>query len=208
VPDDAATAAGGDRSWMSRSGRWIGIDRNPLRRRTDRIEAWLRVVLTAVVLTCAPFVVWWSGSSAYDQAAAAADWHGNRLVPVQAVLLQDADHPTQTYDGNGTSPVQARWTAPNGVVRTGPVVPPAMAPKVARAGTTILILTDEDGSPVHRTAPNPSASATGVGLASAALIAAVYAAVLLAVRRLLDRRRMADWQDGWRHVEPRWSGRR
>jgi hypothetical protein len=183
--------------------RWR-VDHNPLRRRTDRIEAWLTVALGAIVLAGGPFVVWWCAGSAYDRAAGAAEWRRDHVFPVQALLLEDADGAAPVYESGDPESVGARWTAPNGVQRTGPVVPPP----AARAGTTIVIWTDVYGNLALRPPSDPSASATGVGLASAALVLGGYVAILLAVRRLIDRRRMVHWQREWRDVEPRWSGRR
>jgi hypothetical protein len=190
---------------LRRCARWVGIDRNPLRRWNDRIEAWVRVVLTATVLSSGPFVVWWCGESAYDRAAAAAEWSRNRLFPVHAVILEDSDHgPVYSEDGHTDASVEARWTAPNGTPRTGPVTPTEPNP----AGTTVLIWTDVYGNPMEPSTTNPSTSAIGVGLTSALFIIAGYATVLMSVRRLLDGRRMTAWQREWRSVEPRWSGRR
>jgi hypothetical protein len=180
----------------------VGKDRNPLRRRTDRIEAWLTVALAVIVLAGGPFVVWWCAGSAYDRAAAAGEWRRSHAFPVQALLLADADQVAQVY-GEDPASVPARWTGPNGIQRTGPVIPPP----AARAGTTIVIWTDVYGDPMLGPPSSPSASATGVGLASAALVIAAYGAILLSVRRLMDRRRMVLWQREWRDVEPRWSGR-
>jgi len=179
------------------------MGRNPLRRRTDRIEAWFRVALTTIVFFGGPFAVWWCAASAYDSAAAAAEWQRNSVFPVQARLLEDATSAAGGYE-QGEATVQAQWTAPNGSQRTGPVTPPP----AALAGTTIVIWTDANGNPMDRPAASPTSDAIGVALAIAGLIAAAYATALVGVRRLLDRRRMAAWQSGWRHVEPRWSGRR
>src|SRR4051812_35463841 len=106
---------------LGRCVRWVGIGPGPLRRRMDRAEAWFVVVLTVVVVTCGPFLVWWSGESAYARAAAAADWQRNRFFPVHAVLLQDTGDFVPGYGGNGHArgAVQAEWTAPDGTQRVG-----------------------------------------------------------------------------------------
>ena len=98
----------------------------------------------------------------------------------------------------------ARWTAPDGTVRTGPVEPPANG----RAGSTVAIWTDARGTPMRPPTSSPLGASVGVGLAVTSFVVVVYACVLAAVRRSLDRRRMAAWQREWRSVEPRWSGRR
>ena len=172
----------------------------------DRGEAWFAMVLTVAVVACGPLLVWRSGESAYDRAAAAADWQRNRFFPVHAVLLQDTGDfiPVYGEDGKAKAAVQAEWTAPDGTRRVGHVIPPSPV----TAGTTILIWTDLAGNPGERPDSDPMGAAIGVGLLIALLIVAAHAGVLLGVRGWLDRRRMAAWQQEWTDVEPRWSGRR
>jgi hypothetical protein len=192
---------------LSRCARWVGIGRNPLRRRTDRVEAWVTMVLTVTTVACGPLLVWRCGENAYDRAAATAEWQRHRVFPVHAVLLEDTDNFVQAYGDDGQTPpwtVRAEWTAPNGTSREGPVTPSTWA----EAGATILIWTDVYGNPTEHSDTDPLGSAIGVGLMIALLMVSVHAGILVGVRRTLNRRRMEAWQREWRNVEPQWSRRR
>ena len=39
---------------LARCARWLGLDRNPLRRRTDRIEAAIRLVVMILLVAAMP----------------------------------------------------------------------------------------------------------------------------------------------------------
>jgi hypothetical protein len=191
----------------SRIARRIGIDRNPLRRRSDRVEAWLRLVVLTTVLLAAPFVVWGTSHVAYRNAVAAAqrELHQTRYR-VTAVLLEDA---TGLYYSDTVRPqpesVQARWTAPDGTPRTGQV----LVPSPANAGSEVRVWTNRHGDLADPPeSHDPVSTAVTAGLAAFAGLGAVAACLLLVIRLGLNRRRMAIWQTEWIIVEPRWSGRR
>src|SRR5580700_117113 len=52
-------------SGLTRLTRALGLDRNPLRRASDRAEAWIRVGLLAVFLIAAPMAAGAAGAWAY-----------------------------------------------------------------------------------------------------------------------------------------------
>jgi len=62
----------------SRLARRLGVDRNPLRRRTDKLAAWLAALLVVVFIIGAPAVsvaaVGWVGRSAATWQHAARSW--------------------------------------------------------------------------------------------------------------------------------------
>ena len=55
-------------TWPASLARRIGLDANPLRRSTDRAEAWIRIALVLAFLVGTPLVAWgaghWAGSVA------------------------------------------------------------------------------------------------------------------------------------------------
>src|SRR5215470_7686523 len=53
------------RPLISRIAGWLGMDRNPLRRRTDRIESALRILLVLAFLTFGPLLAVWVGKAAH-----------------------------------------------------------------------------------------------------------------------------------------------
>jgi hypothetical protein len=61
---------------LTRLARALGLDRNPLRRATDRAEAWIRAGLLAVFLIAGPMVALSAGHWAYHA--------GTTTVPVPA----------------------------------------------------------------------------------------------------------------------------
>jgi hypothetical protein len=192
---------------MNRLARRLGLDRNPLRRRTDRVEAWLRLALACAVVLCGPVLIGWAGTAAYRSVLAATDRERARLYQVDAVLLQDAVGLAYVRgeEAGWPVPTRARWTAPDGRQRTGELVTETAAP----AGSEIVIWTDLHGDIVDTThGRTPAGAAVGAGLAVGLAIAGVYSSLLLVIRRSLNRRRMASWQLEWTVVEPRWSGRR
>jgi hypothetical protein len=189
-------------TWM-RLARRLGRDPNPLRRRSDIIEAWLAPAAIVVFLILSPLVAGLAatGVRADDLAAqhAQQSWHA-----VPAVLLRAAPGPQFSDNGANTWTewAPARWTV-GGRHYTGNIPVPADS----RAGSTQTVLLDSAGH-VHvpaMTRPELSgAIGTGILLALAALAVVVAVAAWLA-RCVLDRKRMASWEDAWLSVGPRWS---
>ena len=193
---------------MGRIARGLGLDRNPLRRRSDRIGRWTTLAMALVVLVTGPLLVWRTGKAAYrSTAAAVARDRQQQRFAVDAVLQQDAVI-TDAADGRTVwqpDPVPARWTAPDGTARTGPVRPDTGGP----AGSVVVIWTDRHGDLVAPpTRRDPVVTAIAAGMATAGITGGAVGLLALLVRRRRHRRRMADWQFEWMLVEPRWSGRR
>ena len=57
---------------LTRLARALGLDRNPLRRATDRAEAWIRAGLLAVFLIAGPMAALGAGHWAYHAGTTAA----------------------------------------------------------------------------------------------------------------------------------------
>jgi hypothetical protein len=183
--------------------RRLGRDQNPLRRRSDIIEAWLVPAAIVVFLVLSPLVAGLAAIGVRADNAAAQhvqqSWH-----PVSAVLLRAAPGPA--YSDNGantwTEWTQARWTA-GGRHYTGNI--PVRAG--SRAGSTQTVWLDNAGHvrvPAMTRPELSGAIATGILLALAAL-AIVIAAAARTARWVLDRKRIASWENGWMSVGPRWS---
>ena len=83
-------AAPGRPRWKARLARALGLDGNPLRRASDRAEAWIRAGLLVILLTAGPMA-----AVAAGQWAARAAGTGTSVQPhaVQAVLLQPVTAP-------------------------------------------------------------------------------------------------------------------
>ena len=191
-------------SWLGRLLRRWRPDRNPLRRRLDRLETAVLGLLVAVFLAGTPIAWHAAGSWAYAAYTREAKTERATLHEVRATLLQAA--PGWSASGTGAAPdVTARWRAPNGQLRTGPV----FVPNGLAAGNTVLVWTDEAGQlmdpPLQPTQVSSRAQLARV-LAVAVLAIALFIAGTLA-HIVLDRRRLADWETDWLAVEPQWTGR-
>src|SRR5689334_12665308 len=92
--------------------RRLGWDSNPLRRRTDRQEAWLNAVLLVTLVAAGTPLAATMGRDTYREQARVATWERQHRFEVWAVLLE---RPAATRTA------QARWKAPDGTTRTGPV---------------------------------------------------------------------------------------
>ena len=191
---------------LARGARLLGFDRNPLRRRTDRIEAVIRLATLVMLLAAVPAATLAAGRQAdhlalrHVQAQRAADHE------VTAVLLQQA--PAAGIPDPWTSvqltSVLARWQPPGQPSRTGQV----LAPVGARAGSTVTVWVDASGA-VTGAPPDHRAIASDVCLA--ALVTCLVTSLLVLgsstlAHRALDRRRLRAWDAEWRAAGPMWSG--
>jgi hypothetical protein len=181
----------------------LGWDRNPLRRRIDRVEAGMVAGLIMVFLVTAPVLVavagHWTRAAGIRQQRAEAAW---RQVP--ATVQPSA--PAQRDDSLGMADTvwkPARWTAPDGQPRSGriPVSPGAAA------GSRVRVWVNRSGSPTGR--PLQRAQLQGriavAGVLTATVLGLVLCLAGIAGRFLLSRRRLADWDKAWRAVGPRWT---
>jgi hypothetical protein len=187
-----------------RRSRMLGWDRNPLRRRVDRVEAGMVAGLILVFLITAPVLVavagHWVRTAGIRQQRAEASW---RQVP--ATLQQSA--PAQRDDSLGmadTVKKPARWTAPDGQPRNGRV---AVSPQAA-AGSTVRVWVSRSGS-LTGWPPLRRAQLQGRIVIAGVLTAAVLGLALclagIAGRLLFSRRRLANWDKAWRAVGPHWT---
>ena len=170
----------------TRLARRLGLDGNPLRRRTDKIEACLAALTLVVFVTGAPVL----------SVAAGRAWvmeHSGRQV--SAVLLRAAP--------SVTGLVPARWIAPDGRTRTGWIP----VSRGLAAGRTVSLRVNAAGSP---TGPSLRHGAVlGREAAAAVVVPVALGWVLLCLaevgRWVLDRRRLAGWDAAWATVGPQWT---
>jgi hypothetical protein len=189
-------------------GRWLGFDRNPLRRGTDRIEAVLRLVLIILLVAVIPAIAVAAGRWADHQSLHRAQAERAADHQVTAVLLENAQATgvPDPYTSVQTTWVRARWQPPGQPPRTGEV----LAVAGARQGSTVRTWTDSSGAVAdppmeHRVIAGYICLAVMITCVLSWLV--LLAAVLL-VRCALDRRRLNAWEAEWRASGPLWSGRR
>jgi hypothetical protein len=193
---------------LSRVTRFLGLDRNPLRRRVDRVEAWLSLLLTATFLVAGPAVAWYAGGAAYHNAARVARDEQRERVQVNAVLEAEAK---VAYSGSDDSPgaqepVQARWQGPDGTTHRGMIVPDRPGP----VGTVVRVWTDRVGrlTDPPQTVGSGRVNGIAIGVLALMVMGGMLAGVALLIRQVANRRRLVWWQGEWTVVEPRWTGRR
>ncbi|MEU0436272.1 hypothetical protein ABZ153_32545 [Streptomyces sp. NPDC006290] len=187
-----------------RGWRWR---RNPLRRRSDVVEAWWALAVGVLLFVGAPLAgagaAWWTYDGTREHAAAqrAAQHH------VRAVLVEDAPTAVPTTPGGSLRSFRApvRWTGSDGTVRTGL----ARVPSGTRAGTRLDVWTDARGAIVR---PPSSIEvirqrALAIGVFTTAGAVFVVFVAHLCVRRALGRRRLVQWERDWARTEPEWTRR-
>lgn len=189
---------------MARRGRRVGVlslGTSPLRRDVDRMEAGIFAGLLVAFLVGAPLLAvaagWW------EHGAAAAEQRAQRSVHlVTAVLLQDVPDivaGTGAWDAGAL----ARWITPDGKSRVGVV----LDVEGTKAGSRLRIWVDGSGrqaDPPLTRRDVESRVITAAALASAAF-AITLLAVVICLRWLLNRRRLAGWGTAWADIGPRWT---
>ncbi len=179
--------------------------RNPLRRPIDDIEAAIITCLIIFFVLACPLLCVVTGRIA-DSSAVAERHAEQSWQPVTAVLNESAAAGLVGLDGEwGASWVTAHWTLRDGRTATGLLA----VDLNARQGQHLAIWVSATGQVTHpplsqaeiddRVASAALATAAGLGL--------LLAIVVVAVRVIAGRRRMAAWERSWEAIAPRWSPR-
>lgn len=197
--------------WVVSRLRRYRPDRNPLRRRSDRIEAALAAAaLAAVLLAAWPAAL--AARTVYDDGVAAERVGPGTRQLVPATLVEATSIGAASIEAASAVPANgrglpaaspARWTLPSGEVREG-MVPVALLLRDGPANARLWV--DATGRPA---APPPqrAETVTRAGLAAAGVVASVavlaWACFALA-RHRLDRRRYREWEAAWAAADQRW----
>lgn len=174
--------------------------RDTVARRPDRIQAALRHLLLLLSLAAAAGAVLLGIGMHASETARSGEQAASRYATT-AVLLSDGPAPG-TVGRSGTvgepGPARATWVTREGQRHTGEV--DALAGTVA--GSVVPIWLDAAGAPVERPL-TPFAAAVDAAAIAAGSCAAVIFLLWLTYRGavlLLDRVRLAAWQQEWLHV--------
>lgn len=193
-------------NWLVRFARGVRPDRNPVRRASDKLETFLLAGSIAAAAAAGPFLV--PAVAGASHAAAVRSQAAERATrhEIRANLTQKAADGGDGYSAATQVLARAEWRAPDGAARSGVVTAPGGAPK----GSPVSIWTDARG---NLTGPplDSSQIASQSDLAGAAAGGGLVILLLsetLVVRRVMERRRMKDWDADWAATEPQWTRRR
>jgi hypothetical protein len=199
----AKRQAGWRQHWLSRQVRGIRPDRNPLRRRTDRVETFLLAALFTASAASAPFLV---DLASHAAARGAQHTRQEQLLThhkMQAYLTQPAGSGLGGGPPGANVPAYASWTTPAGQHRTG-VVPAQVG---SLKGAAVTVYTDSAGNlttpPLSVAEVANEADAAAVGAAVGIVVVTVAGAA--GIRQVLFRRRMADWAADWAVTARTWN---
>ena len=190
---------------MARAARRWRPDRNPLRRRWDRIETWLMTGLFALFLAGIP-VSWlgagrWAHQAGLSEQRAQRDWRERPGVVLSGAPFLSPR--VLRMPVSATAQVPAAWAGPDGRRRVTQITVPVGTATGAKVQIWVV----------------PTGQITGPPLTSAQLARRVVAAEVLAVMTLatlmiilaglarsqLNRRRLAGWESQWALIGPRWT---
>ncbi|MGW0842258.1 Rv1733c family protein [Streptomyces sp. NPDC002787] len=180
---------------------------NPLRRRSDVVEAWTVLLVVFLLVVAAPAAGLAVGRWAHGDARAHAAAERAALDLVGAVVVEDAPDAVPTVHGDKQPLhwVQARWTEPDGGSRTGEARVPAGTERGDRADVWL----DSAGRSVQAPPTDTAVWQHALAMGTCAT-GGVVGLVLLghfAVRRVATRHRLAEWEREWARTGPDWGHR-
>ncbi|MFF3492864.1 hypothetical protein ACFYWS_16065 [Streptomyces sp. NPDC002795] len=186
-----------------RMWRWR---RNPLRRPSDRLQAWVTLVLAIAVLTTAPAAMFAAGDSAHRHYRSTAEHEVRTRTQHPATLTHNTPrHPEPGSDEakEARYPAPVRYTDRHGHTRTGKT---AVEPGLP-AGRTVLVWTDTEGRLTRPPLTTEQIRNHTMGWALLAFLAVPLTglAVHAATSRLMDRHHLARWDTAWARTAPHWN---
>ncbi|CAM5743118.1 putative protein OS=Streptomyces alboniger OX=132473 GN=CP975_03980 PE=4 SV=1 [Streptomyces alboniger] len=188
----------------ARGWRWR---RNPLRRRSDTVEAWTVLAVAVLLFVGAPLVGAVAGWWAHEEARAVAVAQRAERHRVRAqVIGKTPDSLPSVSTREHTYRVTVRWTEPGSGTRTAT----ARVPAGTHRGETVGVWFDSHGrsvsAPPNETVVWQHTLAIG-GCAAGGTIALVLFGHSV-VRGAAARRRLAEWERDWALTEPQWTHRK
>ncbi|MEU1340084.1 hypothetical protein [Streptomyces sp. NPDC005827] len=179
---------------------------NPLRRRSDVVEAWIALGVAVLLCVGAPLVGAMVGLWAHDQARSVATAERAQRHMVRAVVVGDTPQQlpyVQGGDREHAYQADVRWTEPGKGTKTAL----ARVPAGTRAGDTVDVWFDRKGRGVAPPANEVAVwqHTVTVGVCGAGGAAAVVLFGHGVVRRVALRHRLAEWEQEWARTGPDWT---
>ncbi|MGW8064269.1 Rv1733c family protein [Streptomyces ziwulingensis] len=184
------------------------LRRNPLRRRSDVVEAWTVLAVAVLLFVGAPMlgaaVAWWSHGEA--RAVAVEQRAQRHHVRAEVVDRTPDGLPSGKAVGQHSYRATVRWSTPDGTERSTT----AQVPVGTRHGDTVDVWLDPRGRSVPPPADDFTVWQHSVALGACTTFGTALTVLLAhcAVRKVALRRRMAEWDRDWAVTEPQWTHRR
>ncbi|MFF4957135.1 Rv1733c family protein [Streptomyces sp. NPDC001222] len=184
--------------------------RNPLRRTTDLVEAWLALAAMVLVLVAAPVAGAVIGAVAQNSLQRAVRDQQRTHHQVAATVVRRLRHapvepdPESPASRQRQSQVLADWAAPDGTARHGTVLTALDSP---HRGDQFVVWTDDHGRIVARPLDGETATTHAVlaGIGAAVMAGGlIEAGRRMIVWRMLQRR-YARWDQAWDKAGPDWG---
>lgn len=187
---------------LPRSARLI-FGRNELRRPCDRIEGAILLAVSAAFLTVLAVAALLAGHIYNSQRAAVAG-----LRPTVAILSEPGPAVANVFNPAAQLQARATWRLADGAKRSG-LLTASTAPAIvnAWAGSTVPVWLNQSGAPQP---PPPAQDEIVANALDTGAVLSTGAGALLAFcywlsRRVLDRHRVARWEQAWAATGPRWT---
>ncbi|WP_314219638.1 Rv1733c family protein [Streptomyces zaehneri] len=181
---------------------------NPLRRRSDVVEAWTALFVAVLLLVAVPLAGALAGQWGHADAQAVADRLRAERHRVRAEVVGHPPEVLPSVEGvrQQMSTVAVRWNPPGEPARTAT----ARVPAGTRAGEMVDVWFDTRGRNV---APPPNDTMVWQHTLTMGACAAGGAAVVVlfghaVIRRVAMRHRLGEWEREWARTEPQWTRRR
>lgn len=177
-----------------------------LRRSTDCWEALLRIGMIVLAVAITVFITY-STELAAGRSLGRASLEAASSHPAAAVVVSQAPivRVGPQYTNAPAVQTQVRWQAADGSWRFGP----ATVPSGTAAGTSTVVWLDRAGNRVSPPLPASQTVSDAVAIGLSAEVGALMTLGLAGygAKRLLDRRRMRQWERDWTLADARWRGR-
>lgn len=183
---------------------------NPLRRKTDLVEAWVALVAVLLIAVAVPLAGFAVGGLTRDALLQSVREQREVRHEVAGTVIKKVSRPPVDPDPETSSArdrhsrVLAEWTAPDGTAHSGTVVAALDSPD---PGDRFRLWTDAHGQVVGRPLDDATASThaalAGIG-AAVAVAGLVEGARRIVVWRIVVRRHDR-WDQAWEKAGPDWG---
>lgn len=183
---------------------------NPLRRKTDLVEAWVACVAVLLIAVAAPLAYLAIGGASRDALLQSVREQHKARHEVAGTVIRKVSRPPVDPDPETSSArdrhsrVLAEWTAPDGTARSGTVVAALRSPD---PGDRFRLWTNEHGQVVGRPLDDATASthAALAGMGAAVAVAGLVEGVRRIVVWRIVLRRYDRWDQAWDRAGPDWG---